>query len=187
MMRDFLVTIDKGNTNTSYAFHSDKQIELISGDLQSFLKDKEIPNKEIDFFSASVSGEVDFNSLEASQFFKDSMYLDMPVHYSQSVGIDRLIVAYYAFKKLSTPCVIIDAGSFITVDEISNAGFMGGFILPGLQKTLNTYNQGQQLSSYNACELRNITLPRDTKDAIVGGVDALYREFFKRYKGKTVI
>jgi type III pantothenate kinase len=51
------------------------------------------------------------------------------------VGMDRLLngVAALHRRKSANPCVIVDAGSAVTVDFIDSAGtFRGGAIMPGL-------------------------------------------------------
>ena len=49
------------------------------------------------------------------------------------VGEDRLLNAAAAFERLKQACVIVDAGTAVTVDFVDGTGtFHGGAILPGL-------------------------------------------------------
>jgi len=57
------------------------------------------------------------------------------IHYDnpQEVGADRIADAAAAFEKYGGPCVIVDFGTAITFDAISEKGeYLGGIISPGL-------------------------------------------------------
>ncbi|MEE9403730.1 MAG: type III pantothenate kinase [Algisphaera sp.] len=58
------------------------------------------------------------------------------------VGEDRLLNAAAAFDVLKQACVVVDAGTAITVDFVDGAGtFHGGAIAPGAQLMLDALNQ----------------------------------------------
>lgn len=51
-----------------------------------------------------------------------------------TVGADRLCAAAAAYHVLNAPCIVVDFGTAVTVDLVSEEGhFLGGAILPGLQ------------------------------------------------------
>jgi type III pantothenate kinase len=59
----------------------------------------------------------------------------MPVHYDspQEVGADRIANSVAAFEKYGGPCIIVDFGTAITFDVVSEKGeYMGGVIAPGV-------------------------------------------------------
>ncbi len=59
----------------------------------------------------------------------------MPIHYDnpQDVGADRIADAVAAFEKYGGPCVVVDFGTAITFDVISDKGeYLGGLIAPGI-------------------------------------------------------
>jgi type III pantothenate kinase len=59
-----------------------------------------------------------------------------------TVGQDRLLCAYAAFIKTKQACVVIDAGTAITVDFVDGAGtFQGGAILPGVRLLLTSMHE----------------------------------------------
>jgi type III pantothenate kinase len=67
-------------------------------------------------------------------------YRDLPIElrvdFPERVGVDRLAaaVAANASRDRSRPCIVIDAGSAVTVDLVSAAGaFEGGAILAGFK------------------------------------------------------
>jgi type III pantothenate kinase len=59
----------------------------------------------------------------------------MAIHYEnpQDVGADRIANSIAAFEKYGGPCVIVDLGTAITFDAVSDKGeYLGGVIAPGL-------------------------------------------------------
>jgi type III pantothenate kinase len=51
----------------------------------------------------------------------------------QEVGADRIVNAVAAFDKYGGPCIVVDFGTGITFDAVSEAGeYLGGVIAPGL-------------------------------------------------------
>ncbi len=61
---------------------------------------------------------------------------------ASTVGQDRLLCALAAFRKTKQACIVIDAGTAITVDFVDGAGtFQGGAILPGLALLLTSLHE----------------------------------------------
>jgi type III pantothenate kinase len=59
----------------------------------------------------------------------------MAIHYDnpQEVGADRIANAVAAFEKYGGPCVVVDFGTAVTFDAISEKGeYLGGVIAPGV-------------------------------------------------------
>jgi type III pantothenate kinase len=59
----------------------------------------------------------------------------MAIHYDnpQEVGADRIADAVAAFDKYGGPCIVVDFGTAITFDAISEKGeYLGGVIAPGI-------------------------------------------------------
>jgi type III pantothenate kinase len=59
----------------------------------------------------------------------------MAIHYDnpQEVGADRIADSAAAFEKYGGPCVVVDFGTAITFDAVSEKGeYLGGVICPGL-------------------------------------------------------
>jgi len=59
----------------------------------------------------------------------------MAIHYEnpQDVGADRIANGVAAFEKYGGPCVVVDFGTAITFDAISEKGeYLGGVIAPGI-------------------------------------------------------
>lgn len=60
-----------------------------------------------------------------------------------TVGTDRLLAALGAFSRCRSACVVIDAGTAVTVDFVDGTGvFQGGVIAPGLRMMLRALHDG---------------------------------------------
>jgi len=119
--------------------------------------------------------ELPFTTYNVADYFKDNTFLDMPVSYGESLGHDRLVLAYYCFKMNHKHKIVIDTGTFTTLDSVDIKGFNGGYILPGLGSILKSYESGDQLFSVeNLSKIVNFkdlltVYPKTTKDAIAHG------------------
>ncbi len=137
--------LDIGNTSINYAFTHDRRIisrgKIATsqyGQIFSVIE-KYYPHNII---IASVVPEVESRILKTNlrqrQIFKIGK--DIPVTVKNkylkphTVGIDRLLNAYYIKEKKFFPAICIDMGSAITIDIISSRGeFCGGLIFPGVE------------------------------------------------------
>lgn len=103
-----------------------------------------------------------------------------------TLGVDRFLVANAAYQESGKRVIVIDAGSAITIDLMSEAGiYMGGVIMPGLQI------QKQAIGDYLP-ELPDIesVIPKDwpgksSKECLEWGVNGALQfavnGFVKRY------
>jgi type III pantothenate kinase len=69
------------------------------------------------------------------QFLGPGIRMGMAIHYenAQEVGADRIANSVAAFEKYGGPCVVVDFGTAITFDVISEKGeYLGGIIAPGI-------------------------------------------------------
>ncbi|ACB52571.1 putative bordetella pertussis Bvg accessory factor [Crocosphaera subtropica ATCC 51142] len=83
----------------------------------------------------------------------------------QTIGIDRALAALGAGDKYHFPCLVIDAGTALTLTGIdSDRTFIGGAILPGLKLQFNS------LSTKTAA-LPNIDLPKKLGDRWAGNTE----------------
>lgn len=89
------------------------------------------------------------------------------------LGVDRWLSLIAAFDKHKSTCLVINAGTAITIDALSvpkmadHANFMGGLIMPGLSLMLNALaNNTAQL---NLAEGHIANFPTNTQDAMHTG------------------
>jgi len=58
--------------------------------------------------------------------------IETDVDEPRRVGADRLLAALAAYRRTGDACIVVDAGTAVTVDAVDAAGtFLGGAILPG--------------------------------------------------------
>jgi type III pantothenate kinase len=73
--------------------------------------------------------------------------LDLPIEVRTEVpaqtGIDRVLNVAAAFEQLEKACVVVDAGTAVTVDFCNDRGeFLGGAIAPGTRLMLKALHEG---------------------------------------------
>jgi len=68
----------------------------------------------------------------------------MPIRYDnpREIGPDRLVNAVAAYELLGGPCVVVDFGTAITFDPVSEEGeYLGGIIMPGVEISLDALTE----------------------------------------------
>ena len=167
-----LFTIDYGNSNPHVGiFNQDDLLEVKK-------LDESIIGKE-NTIHCSVVKETILPGLDSKEFFKGERFLDMPVHYTNTVGIDRLVLAYLFYNHERTiPTLIIDAGTFTTIDILSDKGFEGGLIIPGVETYLNSFERASKLPVLEKEKMKEATYnfaARSTEEAILNGYVCLLK------------
>lgn len=123
--------------------------------------------------------------------FVTHQHIPMPVavDHPDRLGIDRLLSAYAASRRYKLPAVVVDAGSAVTVDWISDRGcFDGGAILPGLGlQARSLATETEALPQLQWDQPRPLLVPaKNTGDAIHGGIlvgiSAAIDELIVRYR-----
>lgn len=99
-------------------------------------------------------------------YWKGKRFAGMPVSYATTLGEDRLIEAFYVYKKLKEPSLIIDAGTFLTMDVVTQEGFRGGYIIPGVSAYSETFKKGEQLKETVLNSEVSWELPQATQEAM---------------------
>jgi type III pantothenate kinase len=168
-----IITVDNGNTNPHVGIFQDEK-------LLSVIPLKDFTRQKDDFIlisdvGAPLSFQASFDlKTKRHTIDKQNYFFDMPAHYAETLGDDRLISAYYLFKQLKAPesILLIDAGTFMTMDLVSDKGFLGGFIFPGINTFLLSYKRGSNLSVLEPKKDFKMTgLPHSTEEAILGAAD----------------
>ncbi|HEX9760166.1 MAG TPA: type III pantothenate kinase [Candidatus Acidoferrales bacterium] len=68
-------------------------------------------------------------------FVEPGVKTGMPIHYDNplEVGADRIVNSVAAFEKYGGPCIIVDFGTAINFDVVSEKGeYLGGALAPGM-------------------------------------------------------
>tara|TARA_Y100001935_G_scaffold255633_1_gene270259 strand:+ start:2958 stop:3677 length:720 start_codon:yes stop_codon:yes gene_type:complete len=201
-MKKSQLLIDQGNSFIKFGISTDDGFVYVSKvKTIEELFEKKMEKPEIVWIS-SVS--------EKKQFFKLKDSIDMhwgsainnvtisqykkylPTQYNEEqLGIDRWLAMLACKKKfMKNDCMVIDAGTAITIDLLNKDGsHVGGFILPGLHLSKKAILDGTAIKvSQNEKELK-IDLGLNTIDAIGNGslmaVISLIEKISNRY-GKNL-
>lgn len=163
-------TIDDGNSHCSVGvFEGDRLVRTAP------LDRVRLPGDGARVIHSSVRG-APLPGLDAAGLFADGRLLDMPVRYSRGLGTDRLVSAYGVYRGEGTPTtVVVDAGTFMTVDVVGGGGFMGGVILPGLGLYLGTFAGARLpvLPKESLAGARPSLLANSTEEAVLQGLALL--------------
>jgi type III pantothenate kinase len=103
----------------------------------------------------------------------------------QKMGVDRWLAMVAAFQVKRRACVVIDAGTALTIDVLNNDGLhQGGYILPGASLVLKVLEDGTGRVRFSA-EDAKCTAPGVNTDscvhngkwlALIGAVNAALNE-----------
>lgn len=200
-----LLTLDFGNTHARAALFRNHELALSAAatEMPQKLKELGLSLTDVDGVLSQVKardGLIDDWMKEGlpltrlKDYWRGKKFAGMDVHYAQTLGEDRLIQAYWAFKNLSGTTLLLDAGTFFTMDIINGEGFAGGFILPGLKLLSEDLVAGEQLrpSSWEIPSeiLRNEALPDTTESALLGGAvayAALIQRLMQRWSPTQIV
>lgn len=193
-----------GNTNTRFAVvekESIKNIKIFKTKeiAQVLRKYQALHKKDAVFYVASVVPEATRVVKKTFSCVREVSFKDFPfkinVKFPEKVGIDRLLNATGAWKVFKTSCLIIDAGSAITIDLInSNGDFEGGVIFPGQRLIVDSLKSLALLKNIKIPESPNL-IGKDTSEAIGSGitfglgflVDGYIRELKKNRKKFNIV
>ena len=101
--------------------------------------------------------------------------IDLPINVltdaPKETGVDRIINIAAAFEQLGKACVVVDAGTAITVDFCNDNGdFLGGAIFPGMQMMLDALHEKTAKLPLVKFQVPQGTLGTSTASAICHGV-----------------
>jgi type III pantothenate kinase len=97
----------------------------------------------------------------------------MPIRYDnpREIGPDRLVNAVAGYAQLGGPCVVVDFGTAVTHDIVSESGeYLGGIIFPGVEISLEALSdRAAALPKIDLVEPRTL-IGKSTVDAIRSGM-----------------
>lgn len=129
------LAIDKGNTRLKWALFEGSQM------LHMNQEGEDLPKQHCQGAIVCATGQLDVDSLgldvDKVHVLTSQMRLPLKLNYAtpQTLGADRIAAACGALKLCpGRGCVIVDAGTCITVDYMDGQGtYHGGAILPGIE------------------------------------------------------
>lgn len=97
----------------------------------------------------------------------------------QQLGIDRWAAAVGAWQLMQEACVVVNAGTAVTIDAIAplhlsapQADYLGGYILPGLKMMQTRLSQGTAQIGDTLALAKTTPFPKNTNDAVQLGAYA---------------
>jgi type III pantothenate kinase len=89
----------------------------------------------------------------------------------EKLGVDRWLAMLAAFDKVCGACLVIDAGSAITLDAIDvNGQHLGGYIVPGLAMQARSLLAGTDILAPEELRFGGLAMGCSTQAAIENGV-----------------
>ncbi len=187
-----IVVIDIGNTSVDLATWRNKQIETplsiptedhaafdeaFDAHLKSFSDSGTPPVVAIgsvvpvvlDRLRKHISENIDRNVLVVGE----TIPLPMPVGVSDDsqIGVDRVCAAAAAFDRFEQACTVVDFGTAVTVDLVSQEGeLLGGAILPGAQLQLTSLHEHTAQLPKVEPAMPELSYGRSTQEAMQTGV-----------------
>lgn len=116
-------------------------------------------------------------SLEEVAVQKTCSGLTVAYDHLENLGVDRWLAMVAAWSKYQRACIIIDAGSAITVDYIDASGNqLGGLIVPGKDMLRRTLFDNTAAVKVPELEISQSWLPGiDTQPCVANGIAAMIR------------
>jgi len=101
--------------------------------------------------------------------------LDLPIKVltenPEQTGVDRILNIAAAYEQMQKACVVVDAGTAITIDCCNNEGaFLGGAIAPGVSLMLQALHQKTARLPEVPFEVPKGAFGRSSADAIRQGI-----------------
>ncbi len=152
-----MILCDIGNHNVDF-FHNGKIWSMNLAEFQNYKPNEKVYYISVnEYFLKKLKNSTIFINIE-SLFNFDTIY--------QGIGIDRI-----AACTAISDGMIVDAGSAITVDIMSNYMHLGGFIIPGLASYEKCFsNISERLNFRLNPNIDLEALPQKTTDALSYGV-----------------
>ena len=148
--RSSIAKIQSGSVDDPTSFNSSESTEIVEHALQCW-NDLDDENPQIIMATTNeIAGKTITQAL-ADQTSRDIWQIgdDIPPAIGQHLdpetitGVDRLLTASAAWDRFQQACVIVDAGTCVTVDFVDGEGtFHGGSIAPGARMQLIAMHQG---------------------------------------------
>lgn len=196
-----LFVADVGNTRTKFGFYARPNAE--SGPCEEFVDETENYERlarrlkatnasSTRWIVASVCPQKTRRLESVAREFRpndrfrvlglNDVKIDVEYKYPQKLGIDRVVAAFSAARRLpnARPILIVDVGTAATVDFVDARGvFCGGAILAGPRiMSESLHEKTEKLPELNdaeqKCDAREVAYPaQETEEAILLGVDRM--------------
>jgi type III pantothenate kinase len=193
-----LIAVSVGNTRTRIGLFRDQQLEqsdaLSNGDVNAIVGAvlalpvvnqgapvaiASVNNPVADRIASALAGPIHDRGGDVYRFGDDlAIPINTTLEDDSTVGQDRLLNAIGAYSRARQACIVIDAGTAVTVDFVDGEGtFHGGAIAPGLNMMLRSLHEHTAALPAMAFEPVGPQQPfgKDTRGAMLLGVQSAVR------------
>lgn len=152
-----LLAVEVGNTAVKWLMRSDEGerpgraprdgLDMFEREMESAAAEKAIVASVCPPTTDAVLGVLERRAGRVLRYRRDvPAGLEVRVREPERVGDDRLASALGAFVHAQRACVVVDAGTAVTVDAVSGEGeFLGGAILPGPELMMGALSKAELL------------------------------------------
>jgi len=175
------LTLDLGNSSVDLVFWKGKEpVEVSKLSHEEFLRVK-FPNVKGLGISVkkSFDGRVKEKLPKLKFLKKEHFPVEVVYKTPETLGVDRVALAYSARKFYGRNVIIVSAGTALVVDLLLEGKFMGGFITLGFGKKLKTLSELAEGIPEILPEPTGIILGKSTKGCVIGGTYRESVEFIK--------
>ncbi|MFA6046586.1 MAG: type III pantothenate kinase [Phycisphaerales bacterium] len=203
-MEQYLLAVAVGNTRTRFGLFEGKDLSVVRSEPSDRPEEIGVAVREMLGPRAGVPLAISTVNLPASEKIRrvleglGEVYtigtdIAIPLTHTlddaTTLGQDRALCAIAAFARCQQACVVVDAGTAITVDFVDGQGvFQGGVIGPGLNmvlKALHEHTTALPLLEFAPPDAARGVYGKDTKHAMILGAQAaargLVREAIERF------
>ena len=86
------------------------------------------------------------------------------------LGVDRWLAMLAAYQRAARPCIIVDAGTAVTLDIVAGDGqHQGGYIVPGLKLMATSLEQNTGIRLSEVCNPLTLEPGHSTEAAVFNG------------------
>lgn len=157
-----MTLVDIGNTR----FH------IFDGKTRHLVRPEKIDD-EVYYISVNEQKEREFLKLNPNAVNLKN-YVRFNSEYANTLGIDRIMAC-----KTVENGIVVDAGTFITLDIMHNSVHKGGVIMPGIRSLREIYKKSKVLDFDFVYPVSNP--PKNTLEAISEGSIGMVVEMIKKY------
>ncbi|ODS22361.1 hypothetical protein AB835_14610 [Candidatus Endobugula sertula] len=87
------------------------------------------------------------------------------------MGVDRWLALLAAYERSKDPCLIVDAGSAVTIELLCEGSHLGGYIVPGLNLMRNSlFSDTSQVQVTNTRYPDKPCVGASTEEAVLSGL-----------------
>ncbi len=177
-----LITLDAGNTSLDIVIwkHAipEKHIKLSYEELKDF---KRIPLRGVGIsVKPSVEGLITSKFPKVIFLKKEEIPVKISYKTPETLGIDRVALAYAVKEFYSENAVIVSCGTALFIDLLLEGEFHGGFITLGIGKKLSCILSLTEGIKNLKLEKMEVVVGSSTKECVVGGILKESEEFVKK-------